>query len=176
MRRLALLLALPITFVACGSASTRASSTRTVSGVCHRVELTRVTTTISTGEVTLNWELASTTGVRKFQIEQKLGNGRWTRYRPLPRSARSDTLTSLPRGPATFRVWALLKHGSRSAALSAATPAVRQVASLRFSPARSPSGSTPVTGAHANRPTSERPSNTCGSTRRPTSRRGRTLG
>jgi len=130
MRRLALLLTLPITFVACGSASTRASSTRTVSGICNRVELTRVTTTISTGEVTLSWELASTAGVRKFQIEQKLGNGRWTRYRPLPRSARSDTLTSLPRGPATFRVWALLKHGSRSAALSSATPARRNASRI----------------------------------------------
>jgi hypothetical protein len=124
MRRLVPLIAVSVALVACGSAApTRASLPRDDSGVCDRVELTRVTTMVSTGEVTLSWQLATSAGVRKFVIEQKLRGGRWTRYRSLPSSARSDTLTSLPRGPATFRVFALLRHGARRATPSAAARA-----------------------------------------------------
>jgi hypothetical protein len=120
MRRLIPLIGLSIALVACGSAApTRASSARDDSGFCDRVELTRLTTTVSTGEVTLSWQIATRAGVRKFVIEQKLRDGRWTRYRPLPSSARSDTLTSLPRGLATFRVIAVLKHAARRATPSA---------------------------------------------------------
>jgi hypothetical protein len=124
MRRLVPLIGLSVTLVACGSAaSTRASSARDDSGVCERIELTSLTTTVSTGEVTLSWQLATSANVRKFVVEQKLRDGRWTHYRPLPSSARSDTLISLPRGPAMFRVIAVLKHGARRATPSAVTSA-----------------------------------------------------
>jgi hypothetical protein len=122
MRRFAPLIGLSAALVACGSAApTRASSARNDSGVCSRIELKRVTTTVSTGEVTLSWEIASSAGVRSFVIERKLGSDHWARYRPLPPSARSDTLRSLSRGLATFRVMAVLEHGRRSAAASSAT-------------------------------------------------------
>jgi Glycosyl hydrolase catalytic core len=124
MRPLVPLIGLSVALVACGSASsTRASSARDDSGSCERIELTQVTTTVATGEVTLSWQLASSSSVRKFIVEQKLRGGRWTRYRPLPSSARSDTLTSLPRGPATFRVIAVLAHGARRATSSAVASA-----------------------------------------------------
>jgi hypothetical protein len=126
MRPLVPLIGLSVALVACGggASSTRASSARDDSGSCDRVELTRLTTTVTTGEVTLSWQLASSTGVRKFVIEQKR-NGRWRRYRALPSSARSDTLTSLPRGLATFRVIAVLIHGARRATSSAASASAK---------------------------------------------------
>ncbi|HXP36377.1 MAG TPA: glycosyl hydrolase, partial [Solirubrobacteraceae bacterium] len=123
MRRLVPLIGLSVALVACGSAApTRASSARDDSGSCERVELTRLTTTVSTGEVTLSWQLATSSGVRKFVIEQKR-NGRWRSYGALPSSARSDTLTSLPRGPVTFRVLAVLKRSARRATPSAVATA-----------------------------------------------------
>jgi hypothetical protein len=123
MRPLVPLIGLSVALVACGSASsTRASSARDDSGSCDRVELTRLTTTVTTGEVTLSWRIATNIGVSKFVIEQER-NGRWRRYRALPSSARSDTLTSLPRGPATFRVLAMLKRGAHRATRTAAAVA-----------------------------------------------------
>jgi hypothetical protein len=120
MRRLVPPIAVSLALVACGSAApTHASLPRDDSGSCDRIELTRLTRTVSTGEVTLSWQMTTSAGVRKFVIEQKLRGGRWTRYRPLPSSARSDTLTSLPRGPATFRVIAVLRRGARRATPSA---------------------------------------------------------
>jgi Glycosyl hydrolase catalytic core len=139
VRRLVPLIGLSAAPVACGSAApTRASSARNDSGVCDRIELKRVQTTVSTGEVTLSWELASSAGVRKFVIEQKLSGGRWTRYRALPSNARSDTLASLPRGPATFRVIAVLKHGARRAVSSSASNVVRAQGKARRASATKP--------------------------------------
>jgi hypothetical protein len=117
-RCLVLLLVSPAALVACGSSSPLAEAPAHARP-CQRVELERVSTFVSSGRVSLSWRIASTADVSRFLVEQKLGGGRWTKRRPLPTSRRSVTLSPLPRGPATFRVWAVLKRGARRASVAA---------------------------------------------------------
>jgi hypothetical protein len=113
MLRLIPFLTLPIVLLACSSASPH-TATRDPSGrSCSRIELNRVKTLVSSGKALLSWEVASTVGVRRFEIEQKLAGGRWKRYPTLPASARRDRLSGLANGPSEFRIWAVLerRHG-----------------------------------------------------------------
>jgi hypothetical protein len=110
-----------VALVACGSASPRAEAPLARERPCQRVELERVSTFVSSGRVSLSWVIASTADVSRFLVEQKLGSGRWTKRPLLPASRRSVTLGSLPRGQATFRVWAVLKKRSARRASVAST-------------------------------------------------------
>jgi hypothetical protein len=114
-RCLALLLISPAALVACGSSSPRAEAPVAYKGPCHRVELERVSTFVTSGRVSLSWEIASSADVSRFLVEQRLGSGRWTKRPLLAASQRSVTLGSLPRGQATFRIWAVLKRSTRRA-------------------------------------------------------------
>jgi Glycosyl hydrolase catalytic core len=109
----------PAALVACGGSSPRTSPRADAppehEGPCQRVELERVHTFVSSGQVSLNWEIASTADVSRFLVEQKLGSGPWTKRSSLPVSQRSAMFSSLPRGEATFRVWAVLNRSTRGA-------------------------------------------------------------
>jgi hypothetical protein len=110
----------PAALVACGSSSPRAEAPRAHKGPCHRVELERVSTFVSSGRVSLSWALASTADVAHILVEQQLGSGRWSKRPLLSASRRSVTLGSLPNGQATFRVWAVLERGGHRAQADAA--------------------------------------------------------
>lgn len=73
-------------------------------------------------EASLTWELSSSTNVLHILIEQKLGSGNWTKYPELPPTARAETLHNLPAGPIAFRVWAVVKQGSKETSSSIPAP------------------------------------------------------
>jgi Glycosyl hydrolase catalytic core len=121
-RCLILLLIPPAALAACGGSSPRPRTPLAHEGPCQRIELERVSTFVGSGRVSLSWTIASTADVSRFLVEQKLGGGRWTKRSSLPTSRRTVTLGSLPRGRATFRVWAVLNRRARRASVAARRP------------------------------------------------------
>lgn len=108
------------------------------------VEVRNLKITPRPNEASLSWELSSTTNLLHVLIEQKIGSGVWTKYPELPPSARSETLRSLPTGPITFRVWAVVKQNGKEATSTIPNPpAPTPVPEPEPTPSPTPTGYAP---------------------------------